>query len=169
MDVTFARIGERRYAVSVAREAGPPIELRQAPGWDDEVPHDVAHMLVEIEFGIALGIFGQIAAGSPGIFGTETTTRKEQRLRARLEREHRDEGLRSERLVHLSMLVWKGMPLPRALDTAGVTLAGGDADSLAQVCRRLDEFSARWRNIGVGESVTIAWPTATTGTRRTRR
>ena len=63
MDVTFTRTGERRYAVSAGALAMHP-----APGYDDEIPHDLVHLAVELACGIPMGVFGQLEAG--GTAGT---------------------------------------------------------------------------------------------------
>ena len=63
MQVTFTRLSGRRYGVDVVREFDPPARMQAAPGFDEPLPHDLAHLLVEREFGLRLGIFGQLAAG----------------------------------------------------------------------------------------------------------
>ena len=68
MRVTFTRTDVRQYAVAIEREHGPRLVARSAPGYDDLMPHDVAHYVVEEVFGIRLGVFGQLAAGGAGVF-----------------------------------------------------------------------------------------------------
>src|SRR4029450_3623058 len=74
MDVTFTLIDDKRYGIAISREHGPDIPLMQAPGYDDWMPHDLAHYLVEEHFGIRLGIFGQTAAGG-GSFAPDPAER----------------------------------------------------------------------------------------------
>ena len=52
MLVTFLRAGERRYAVRVAVEGGPILEMCPAPGYDPLMPHDLQHFIVERAFGM---------------------------------------------------------------------------------------------------------------------
>jgi hypothetical protein len=57
MKVTFTRTRVRGYSVTVE---GPEIDLAvmdPAPGYDDRLPHDAAHFIVENELGIAGGLF----------------------------------------------------------------------------------------------------------------
>jgi hypothetical protein len=61
--VEFRRTAARRYAVSVHRDGPAPIVMAPAPGYDPLMPHDLLHLIVEGELGLARGIFGQLAAG----------------------------------------------------------------------------------------------------------
>ena len=68
MRVTFTKVDTKRYAIAIVREHGPALVPRFAPGYDDLMPHDLAHYVVEEFFGIELGVWGQLAAGGGGIF-----------------------------------------------------------------------------------------------------
>jgi hypothetical protein len=47
--------------------------MNSAPGYDDLMPHDLQHFIVERTLGIRNGIFGQLAhGGSAGTFHTKT-------------------------------------------------------------------------------------------------
>jgi hypothetical protein len=70
--VTFTRTSERRYRVSVEGPDIEPLYMDPAPGYDNKLPHDAAHFIVENELGILGGVFGQLAAG-----GTANTFRSE--------------------------------------------------------------------------------------------
>jgi hypothetical protein len=61
--VELIRTGERRYAVAVERAGAPRLIMDPAPGYDERLPHDLVHLAVELEHGIAFGVFGQLAAG----------------------------------------------------------------------------------------------------------
>jgi hypothetical protein len=61
--VTFTRQTGFRYGVDVSRESGPPARLRVVKLDAEWLPREIAHFLVEREFGLKLGIFGQLAAG----------------------------------------------------------------------------------------------------------
>jgi hypothetical protein len=61
--VTFTRQTGFRYGVDVIRESGPPARLRVVKSDAEWLPREIAHFLVEREFGLKLGIFGQLAAG----------------------------------------------------------------------------------------------------------
>ena len=60
VDVTFKLAG--RYEIAVARGAGAALSRRgNGPGHHDRVPHDVAHLIVEVGDGLRGGVYG-----SPG-------------------------------------------------------------------------------------------------------
>ncbi len=61
--MTFTRQTGFRYGVDVSRESGPPARLRVVKSDAEVLPREIAHFVVEREFGLKLGIFGQLAAG----------------------------------------------------------------------------------------------------------
>src|SRR5262245_13695334 len=89
MLVTFARTGERRYAVRAVVEGMTAMEMDPAPGFDPLMPHDLQHFIVERALGIEAAIYGQLAAG--GTVGTfrAMTSSSESRAASR-ERRKRD-------------------------------------------------------------------------------
>jgi hypothetical protein len=140
--VTFTRTGERRYGVAVDRPGAPRLTMHPAPGYDPRLPHDLVHLAVELEYGIANGVFGQVAAG-----GTAGTFRRAdcvndralQRRGRSLMRRHADDLAESERLAALALRGW----------------LRGDLDP--RVRARLDELSARWSALAVGEEMRVEW------------
>jgi len=149
MDVTFRRTGERRYAVVVEPDGHPAVTMDPAPGFDARLPHDLVHFAVEREHGIELGVFGQLAAG--GNLRTfrrldGTPDRRLRRRGERLAREHFDELAGSEHLAAEALRAWVRGPRPHA------------DERLERVCARLDELSARWTALPVGEAITVTWP-----------
>ena len=84
MEVTFTKVDDKRYTIAIEREHGPALVARSGPGYDDLMPHDLAHYLVEEYFGIELGVWGQLAAGGGGIFSPapeDNTLRHQRRVR----------------------------------------------------------------------------------------
>ena len=63
MRVVFTKVDAKRYSIAIEREHGPALVPRPAPGYDDLMPHDLAHYVVEEFFGIELGVSRQLAAG----------------------------------------------------------------------------------------------------------
>lgn len=63
MILVFRRTGERRYAVEAQRVRFPKLVMDPAPGYNRLIPHDMMHLVVEAQLGIAHGVFGQLAAG----------------------------------------------------------------------------------------------------------
>jgi hypothetical protein len=155
MEVTFRRTAERRYAVIVQRPGKPALAMDPAPGYDPLVPHDLAHFIVERECAIALGVFGQLAAGGDAATFHRADGVVDRKLRQRgerLVRENRTELARSEQLVYRCMRAWK----------SGEPSAD---EAVERVCASLDEISEHWRKLAAGEAITLAWPT----TRHRRR
>lgn len=164
MEVRFERTGPRRYAVAVVRSRHGDLRMDPAPGYSDLIPHDVVHLVVEDEFGLRDGIFGQLAAG--GNAGTFVPT-AELRTKAwarQVERRNRSTGRDMGRSEDLAAQVY-----PRWLRHSG-HLPGShyvrqdppptdlsDTD-LERVFKRLDALSQQWRATDVGASMTVAWP-----------
>lgn len=169
MKVEFRRTGERRYAVTVFREGRPPITMDPAPGFDPVMPHDLVHLVVEREIGLAGGIYGQIAAGgNAGTFRPVVAEGQNQREAARLRRREsrrgddllrrdRDQAVLSERAVHFCLEEWlarsAGRPSARSASPAPI-----DPRTLDRVCQSLDETSRRWQALNIGGSLTLQWP-----------
>jgi hypothetical protein len=168
MDVEFRRTGERRYAVTIIRSGHPVLEMNPAPGYDARMPHDLIHLVVERELGLRQGIFGQLAAGgTAGTFHTVACSgvspREAARARralakqgAKLLRQGRADSVMSEQAADICRRAWLG----RARCGEG-PVAGGEAvsaEQLAQVCDRLDELSAEWSRLQVGQALVVHWP-----------
>jgi hypothetical protein len=164
MQVRFERTGHRRYAVAVLRTQHGDLRLDPAPGYSDLIPHDLVHLVVEEEFGLRKGIFGQLAAG--GNAGTFVPT-EELRTRAwarQVERRNRSTGHDMARSEDLAAQVY-----PRWLRHSGhlpgshyvredpppTDLSDSDLD---RAFTRLDALSRQWRAVDVGASMTVAWP-----------
>jgi hypothetical protein len=186
MKVQFRRTGAHRYAITIYREGLQPVAMDPAPGYDPIMPHDLLHFVVESELGLRLGIFGQVASGgNAGTFHPVATAgsshRETARLRrratkrgAKLLREGRHQAAQSERAAYICWYEW----LARSDDSGRRRLAAQMATQaktirnrqlpaedraltehvLARVCSRLNDLSAQWANLNVGESFTIAWP-----------
>ena len=56
MDVVFRRTGARRYAVNVHVTGRPLQVMDPAPGFDDHIPHDLVHYVVEAELRLFAGL-----------------------------------------------------------------------------------------------------------------
>ena len=144
MDVTFRRTGERRYAVIARPVRWPAVTMDPAPGFDPRLPHDLVHYAVELEHGIELGVFGQLAVG--GNLRTfrrldATPDRRLRRRGERLAREHIAVLARSERLAAEALYAW----------------TGGARSGAESVCAQLDELSARWSGLDIGGELTVHW------------
>jgi hypothetical protein len=159
MQVTFTKTGGKRYTVAITREHGPALLPRFAPGYDDLMPHDLAHYVVEEYFNIELGVWGQLAAGGGGIFtpAPEDNTVTVQRRTQRIGAIGRADMARSEQLVVITVAAWeraigrvKHQARPYAIDV--------DRDELRGAVHRMGEVAERWRALPQGRSITFTWP-----------
>lgn len=174
MDVVFKRTGERRYAVVVKVEGREPQWMNPAPGYDDDIPHDLVHYVVEAELGLETGVYGRAVLGGGTFIGVpEEGVSSRERARARRKQQKRDarmgslsagshdDMLTSERLSGLSDLAFRrkqGQRPDPALWKPEEALAPEDAARVARVVARLDTVAALWRALPVGGELRFAWP-----------
>lgn len=180
MIVVFRRTGERRYSVEAKRAGFPDVMMNPAPGYDALIPHDMMHLVVEARLGLKQGIFGQLAAGG-GTFqlavkdgeSSREVARTRRRMAARGKKSMkagRDECLQSERATYICRHEWLARSASREAQgmndqAASVRGAAGaeelhalDRKKMDDICDHLDELSARWSTLAVGESITVGWP-----------
>jgi hypothetical protein len=186
MVVVFRRVGERRYAVEARRSGFPDLEMNPAPGYDQLIPHDLMHMVVEAQLGLSRAVFGQLASGGDAgtfhpVFRNNEKTREIARVRThvkdrgrKLLREGRDDCAQSERATYICWQYWlaHGQSTERKAtsasmteqakqvrNVASVTEAGALTQSkLNEICEHLDELSSLWSKLEVGQSIAVRWP-----------
>lgn len=158
----FTKVDAKRYEVAIDRDRGPALLPRFGPAHDAEVPHDVAHWVVEVAHEIRLGVWGQLAAGGGGLFWpapADRSHRYQQQVR-RIAELGRPDMVRSEELAQRAVRAWRGATAP-------------DDDRLGRAVAELDGAARRWQELPYGGSLTFAWPRAlvfdTAGTQRGRR
>ena len=108
--MTFTRQTECRYGVDVSRASGPPARLRVVKLDAESLPREIKHFLVEREFGLKLGIFGQLAlGGDAGRFWAAPADRNSRlaHLSHRLQVTGRGDLGRSVALVAWCMAAWE--------------------------------------------------------------
>jgi hypothetical protein len=143
-----------------------------APAYDDDIPHDLVHYVVEAELGLANGVYGRAARGA-GTFVTTSERDVSPRERARQQRkqQRRERALgadgapdaadmaRSERLAGLCDVAWrrKHGQHPHPLRSAPVPRAE-DATDVERVVSRLDAIARLWRALPVGGELVFEWP-----------
>ena len=172
MNVRFRRTGARRYAVVVTAAGEPPRAMDPAPAYDDDIPHDLVHYVVEAELGLTNGVYGRAARGA-GTFVTtaERDARPRDRARRQRRQQRRERALgaqdarhaadmaRSERLAASCDVAWRrkhgqhpdsarSAPAPRMEDAADVE----------RVVSRLDAIAPLWRALPVGGELVFEWP-----------
>lgn len=171
MEVAFRRTGARRYAVIITLEGEPARVIDPAPGYDDDIPHDLVHYLVEAELGLTYGVYGSAARGGGTFTKTFQDTAARERKRAQRKQQKRERALRahdashgaemekSERLAGVCDVVWRrkqgqrpdpGRPAP--------VLRAEDAAVVERVIVRLDAIAPLWRELVVYGELVFAWP-----------
>lgn len=166
MHVIFTRLSRPGYRVDVIRDLDPPARLHVAPSIDEQLPHDIAHLIVERDFRLQLGIFGQLAAGGDaGSFWCAPADRNA-RMAARAHRllvAGRGELARSERLTAACYAAWEiaggrrfaGADFPgRVLhDTAVASPA-----TIQRIVSAFDNVASDWQRLSAGGSLQFDWP-----------
>jgi hypothetical protein len=173
--VSFKRTGIRRYAVIVVVSGESLQAMDPAPGYDDDIPHDLVHYVVEAELGLTHGVFGRTERGA----GTFVTTRsvdssprqraREQRKRQRREqaldgREGRgaDEMATSERIAAIADVVWRRKHhQSRDPLRSPPVVRSEDAPLVGRVVARLDALAPLWRDLPIGNALVFEWPELT--------
>jgi len=166
MNVTFTKDSGRRYLMTVVRERGPELAPRHGPGYDDYLPHDAVHFLVEAEARLTGAAFGRIAAGQSNLFWPADNRLMRHQKRKEAKRkpspiEHAQMG-RSEDLAAVCQVLWQLRTRHRSepplwfLDR----VPSEDLESrlTERILARLDEFAARWHPLPPGGSITLTWP-----------
>jgi hypothetical protein len=171
MRVMFRKTHRRGYAVDISREYAEDLTMNPAPGYDDLLPHDLVHLLVELQWGLRDGIYGDVAAGgNAGTFrlaeerpGAETD--RERRRKAR--RSQRSKGgadmARSEHLAAVVHCRWNaqqhGTRLPDWYEHQ-LAASAATEEEIDAALRAAGELSARWRRVQVGDAMDVGWPWA---------
>lgn len=94
MRVGFKRTGERRYAVVVEVPGEAAQIMSPAPGFDEHIPHDLVHYVVEATLELEAGVFGRAARGGGTFRAAETATNAREQARKRRRQARREQALR---------------------------------------------------------------------------
>jgi hypothetical protein len=172
MQVWFRRTGERRYAVIVRVPGLPEQGLDPAPGYDDHIPHDLVHYVVEAELGLEAGVYGRAARGG-GTFiraaHADMSVRDRARQRRKQQRLERSLGIRadnrlellsSERLAGICDVHWRRRHGQRADPGRSFQddLSIEDRARVARVLDRLDRLAPLWSGLPVDGAIGFHWP-----------
>lgn len=163
MQVTFTRTGARRYRVTATRETGADLIMEPAPGFDEHLPHDLVHFLVERHWGLAEGIYDDLAAG--GDAGTFRPVEGARGRRAtRKQRGLATSGRDMDQSELLAAAVFAAWQVHRravrgdsvyAQETAAA--AGVSDAEIAAIIPACDEAATRWAELPIGGSVAFEW------------
>lgn len=185
MKVTFRKTGERRYGVYIERENFPDLEMNPAPGYDELMPHDLLHFLVEQEFHIKNAIFGQIAdGGTAGTFRQTSPDKSSDRAESRLRKKtakrgekllkiHLDDCAKSERATYICLYDWfahstdadlraRASEMKKSADSVYSQMSEAERktftpEKLAHIRAGMDEISANWSQLKINESISLDW------------
>lgn len=167
-EVTFHKGPTRRYTSTLTRPDGAVVEL-EGGSWNRvggparEVPHDIAHLVVEHELGLDRGVFGVLVAG--GLFrgariaGGRRPPHAETRAAAVLAASV--EPLNQAEVVvrAIADLALAGAaPDPEALRRAcgeRYAVDGVTREQIATSIDRLRTLGAQWRALAVGASLDL--------------
>jgi hypothetical protein len=169
VEVSFERTGARRYATVVALPGEPPRRTDPAPGYDDDIPHDLVHYLVEAELGLRHAVYGRAAAGGGAFLATDETpgdprrrAREQRRRRAKeasLRRGDPGDMARSEEVAGWCDIAWRrraGAETPPWAERSPVPAA--DRAVVERVLAHLERLAPLWRDLPVGGALTVTWP-----------
>ena len=155
MQVTFTKAGERRYRVSVEGPGVVNSFMDPAPGYDELLPHDMAHFVVENALNLQGGVFGQLANGGHANTFRPVDVQKNNRAKRRgnkISAASKRDATLAERVIFVAQRTWmKGdmTDVPRVREISD--------RELDQICAEFEKVSAVWSRLAVGESMTLEW------------
>jgi hypothetical protein len=167
--IEFFKPERRRYRSVLHRRDGLVIELdgggyNKVGGPARELPHDLAHFVVEDALGLEAGLWGVLAAG--GMFDHAKVIEGRRKPHF-AERSQAVVDAAGDRLSQAEMLTRFVCDLALAGadgDIRRLKAAAGErwwrdtsAEQLQRACRELRETSVRWRDLRAGEALTVVW------------
>ena len=126
--------------------------MEPAPGYDERLPHDAAHFIVENELGISGGVFGQLAAGgTANTFRSDSAKKpkKREKLGTSMLKANRDEAQFSEHAVYAAQSRWNNNDIIPETKIA--------TSDIQRICEKFEEFARRWSRLPVGGSIVLTW------------
>ncbi|NOT48232.1 MAG: hypothetical protein HOP17_10855 [Acidobacteria bacterium] len=153
MKVTFTRTHARGYCVSVEGKNIDRVTMAPAPGYDDRLPHDVAHFIVESELGIMGGVFGQLAAGGTAstFHSAESKNHKKARKRGtRIAKANKKDALFSEHAIWAAQSRWEKHDIIPSTDIP--------TKDIERIIARFEDFAGQWSKLPTGGSMSLEWP-----------
>ena len=169
VEIEFFKPERRRYRSVLHRRDGLVIELdgggyNKVGGAALELPHDLAHFVVEDGLGLEAGLWGVLAAG--GMFGHAKVIAGRRPPHA-AKRAQAIVDAAGDRLSQAEMLTRFVCDLALAgadRDVRRLKAAAGarwwretTAEQLSATCRALRETSVRWRELRAGEALKVLW------------
>jgi hypothetical protein len=147
LQATFVRHRERRDRIYVTRQDGTAI-FWDFPTYGDRLPHDLVHLVVESELGIANGFWGLVDQGvQVSLIDNQSTLVRHGRPLVEQPGIDLSDLVRAENAVaHL------GSTGP-AEEGAG----GASPTMVAKARQRLDDLGRQWRDLADGTAITLTF------------
>lgn len=179
MRVTFRRTGERGYAVVVEVPGQAAQTMSPAPGFDEHIPHDLVHYVVETALQLEAGVFGRAALGGGTFYPAGTATNAREQARKRRKQARREQSLgrergnneqleTSERIAYLSDIAWRrrhGQRPDPAFTHRPSPISALDAARIERVVSVLDVLAPQWHALAPGGELTFTWPSLVAASR----
>jgi hypothetical protein len=169
VEIEFFKPERRRYRSVLHRRDGLVIELdgfgyNKVGGAARELPHDLAHFVVEDGLGLEAGLWGVLSSG--GMFGHAKVIAGRRPPHA-AKRAQAVVDAAGDRLSQAEMLTRFVCDLAlEGADRDVSRLRGAacarwwretTAEQLSATCRELREASVRWRDLRAGEALKVLW------------
>lgn len=185
MKVEFSKTAERRYAIKIFREGLPVLEMNPAPGFDDLMPHDMCHLIVEQVLNIENAIFAQLAGnGTAGTFRNAPSEsgntkndsrqrRKDAKKGKQMVKDNLEDYAKSERATYVCWQNWlenspdsefkkRAEEMKKNAETTFNQMSADEKliytkENFEKVRARMTELSEKWQNLKIGESMNVSW------------
>lgn len=171
MELRLRRLDERRYETRITRSDGVTF-LVKGVGHMGNIPHDLAHFVVEQGLGIERGFWGSVAEGA--VFGSLTHVEGRRKPHAAQRSQdvlRRNDGIMKETEIFVGLFdqaigegLRAGSPeLRRRVDRYVWTPPGqaprkvSDAQ-IEKVCEMWDRLRQDWQALPIGETLDLHWP-----------
>jgi len=169
VEIEFFKPERRRYRSVLHRRDGLVVELdgggyNQVGGPGRELPHDLAHFVVEDGLGLEAGLWGVLSSGGMFDHAKVVAGRRPPHFDARSRAVVEAAGDRLSQAEMLTRFVCDLTLDGADRDVARLRKAAGPRwwhettpERLAATCAALRETSARWRDLPAGEALTVVW------------
>jgi hypothetical protein len=167
--IEFFKPEQRRYRTVLHRRDGLVIELdgggyNKVGGAARELPHDLAHFVVEDGLGLEAGLWGVLAAGGMFAHANVIAGRRPPHAAKRAQAVVDAAGDRLSQAEMLTRFVCDLALDGADQDVRRLKAAAGSrwwrqtsVEQLARTCRALRETSVKWRDLRAGEALTVHW------------
>jgi hypothetical protein len=165
--MTFTRMSDRRPVETLVERDDGVVYAMRGPGGGADLPHDLAHAIVETELRIPDGVWGCVADGVVWGSMRHVSGRRPPHAAersARLKRERAATVMSAEHLADVCERLASGAEvLPAQVAGSGVP-----PERLEAAARALREATGRWAALTPGAEWTVEWPLSRSAGRSSR-